>query len=52
VPSVPPRGSIKIAILEASKFLLLDDGKSSNTKCTVELAGKDQTTPKVKGATP
>ena len=45
------RGTIKVAILKAEKILLLEDGKTSNTKCTMEYEG-EQSTVKVKGVAP
>jgi hypothetical protein len=41
-----------VAIISAEKILLLDGGKTSNTKCTVESNGNEDCTPKIKGTNP
>lgn len=41
-----------MAVIAAEKIILLDGGKSSNTKCTIECNGNEDSTPKIKGTNP
>ena len=45
-------GVIKVAVISAEKIVLLENGKSSNTKCVVECNGNHDTTHRIEGANP
>jgi len=47
-----PRGKIKVGVLKAEKIVLLDGGKTSNTKVSVFVENSDKSTGCVKGGSP